>query len=282
MRRIPQFAARLAIVLLCATTLRLCAQTPVPVPTPAQGVTPVPTTPGKNTSRAASDAAPTKVIVPVLPTMPTLQGTELDRVVAIVNGDLILDSDVDEDLRLDELEPYGIDAGGTSHEQQRTKAIERLINRDLILQQVKLQPGEQVTDAAVEKELDGLRHNIPACRQYQCETQAGWDKLLASNGFTEATLKTRWRERMIVLAFIERRFRLGIKITPAEIDTYYKQTLLPQYAARHAPPPPVEAISDRIQEVLLAQRVSSLLSDWLQSLRAQGNIVLLHPGESAP
>jgi peptidyl-prolyl cis-trans isomerase SurA len=44
----------------------------------------------------------------------------------------------------------------------------------------------------------------------------------------------------------------------------------------------VEAISNRIQEVLLQQRVSSLLNDWLQSLRAQGSIVLLHPGEGAP
>jgi hypothetical protein len=28
--------------------------------------------------------------------------------------------------------------------------------------------------------------------------------------------------------------------------------------------------------------VSSLLSDWLNSLRAQGNVVVLHPGEEAP
>jgi hypothetical protein len=87
---------------------------------------------------------------------------------------------------------------------------------------------------------------------------------------------------MIVLAFIEQRFRMGIKITQPEIQTYYTKTLLPQYAARHATPPSVDAISDRIQEVLLQQRVSSLLNDWLQSLRAQGSIVLLHPGEDAP
>jgi peptidyl-prolyl cis-trans isomerase SurA len=87
---------------------------------------------------------------------------------------------------------------------------------------------------------------------------------------------------MVVLAFIEQRFRMGIRISPAEIQKYYTDTLLPQYAERHVTPPPVEAISNRIQEVLLQQRVSSLLNDWLQSLRAQGSIVLLHPGEGAP
>jgi peptidyl-prolyl cis-trans isomerase SurA len=87
---------------------------------------------------------------------------------------------------------------------------------------------------------------------------------------------------MTVLAFIEQRFRLGIKIEPAEIQAYYTKTLLPQYAERHATAPPVASISDRIEEVLLQQRVSSLLNDWLQSLRAQGSIVLLHPGEDAP
>jgi len=39
----------------------------------------------------------------------------------------------------------------------------------------------------------------------------------------------------------------------------------------------VSVISDRIQHVLLQQRVSKLLDDWLSSLRAQGNVVVLHP-----
>jgi len=214
--------------------------------------------------------------------MPTASGAEVDRVVAIVNGDLVLDSDVDQDLRLDDLEPYGESNTGRSSTQLRTRAIERIINRDLILQQATLQPGFEIGDDAVNQELDALRKNIPACKEYHCDTQAGWDKLLAANGFTEVELQRRWKQRMMVLSFIEQRFRMGIRITPAEIQTYYTDTLLPQYAERHATPPPIESISNRIQEVLLAQRVSSLLNSWLQSLRAQGSIVLLHPGESAP
>jgi len=268
--------------MLCILAWPLRAQTPASATPPAAPAGTTPVTPQPTQGRALTQAPPTRITQPVLPGMSTAPGAELDRVVAIVNGDLILDSDVDQDLRLDELEPYGESSTGRSSTQLRTRAVERLVNRDLILQQAALQPGGEISDAAVNQELDALRKNIPACKEYHCETQAGWDKLLAANGFTEAELQRRWRQRMVVLAFIEQRFRMGIRITPAEIQKYYTETLLPQYAERHATPPPVDAISNRIQEVLLQQRVSSLLNNWLQSLRAQGSIVLLHPGEGAP
>ncbi|HEX4154809.1 MAG TPA: peptidylprolyl isomerase [Acidobacteriaceae bacterium] len=202
----------------------------------------------------------------------------LDRVVAIVNGELILDSDVDEERRFNAFEPYSDSSAGFS----RDKAIERLINRELILQQIKLQPEVQVSDADVTKQINQLRKTIPACKQYGCETKSGWNRFLADRGFTEATLFARWKQRMEILQFIEERFRMGINITPEEIKNYYDKTMLPEYASRHVAPPKLETISSHIQEVLLQEQVTSLLNDWLKSLRAQGSVVVLHPGEEAP
>jgi peptidyl-prolyl cis-trans isomerase SurA len=240
-----------------------------PMPTPPAAVTP---------SAAQSQSPPTAIVLPKLPRMPAVQGAAVDRVVAIVNDELILDSDVDQERRLAALLPYG-EASGPYN---RDAAIERLINRDLILQQSQLQPGDEVTLAAASADLDDVRKSIPACKEFHCETQAGWDRYLATEGFTEQSLIRLWRQRMEVLAFIELRFRMGIKISPQDIQTYYEKTLLPQYAAQHVTPPPVESISSRIQEVLLQEQVSNLLADWLVSLRAQGSVVLLHPGEEAP
>ena len=87
---------------------------------------------------------------------------------------------------------------------------------------------------------------------------------------------------MEVLAFIEQRFRMGVKISAAQIKDYYDHELRAQYAAQHASPPPLATISNRIQQVLLERQVSGLLDDWLNSLRAQGTVVVLHPGEEAP
>ena len=212
------------------------------------------------------------------PQMPPVKGEERDRVVAIVNGDLILDSDVDEERRFEAFQPYRT---GPAFSRERT--IERLINRDLILQQAKLQGGEEeITDADVDKEVAELRKNIPSCARYQCSTEAGWRKFLADNGFTEQVLHDRWKQRMQVLEFISDRFKQGIHIPDADIKNYYEKTLVPQFRNAGVEPPKLEAVSVRIQEVLLEQQVSNLLIDWLKSLRAQGQVVVLHPGEAAP
>jgi hypothetical protein len=232
---------------------------------------------GSTPSVAQSQSPATKVVPPALPSMPPAQGDEVDRVVAIVNGELILDSDVDRERRFAELLPYGEASGPYNRE----AAIERLINRDLILQQVELQPGDVITQQAAAKDLEALRKSIPACEKYHCETEEGWNQFLATEGFTDESLTSLWRQRMEVLAFIELRFRMGVRVTPADIQEYYEKTMLPQYAAQHAKVPPLSAISNRIQEVLLQQRVSKLLDDWLDSLRAQGNVVVLHPEDGA-
>lgn len=218
---------------------------------------------------------------PEAPKMPPVAGEPLDRIVAIVNGDLILDSDVDEEQRFESIQPFR-SPDGRAAEFSRDRAIERLINRDLILQQAKLQPGDAVSDADLDKELTGLRKNLPPCKQYHCETDAGWQKYLAANGFTPQLMRERWRQRMQVLAFIEDRFRMGVSIKEADIKEYYDKTFVPEFTRQHANPPALDVVSDRIQEVLLQQRISSLLNDWLKSLRAQGGVVVLHPGEVAP
>ena len=218
---------------------------------------------------------------PEAPKMPEVPGTVIDRVVAIVNGDLVLDSDVDEEQRFQALQPFRT-PGANNGEFTRDKAIERLINRDLILAQAKLQPENAVSDAEVDKELENLRKNLPACRQYHCDTVEGWQSFLAAKGFTPQLMRERWRQRMQVLSFIEARFRMGVKISDADIKAYYDKTFVPEFTRQHATAPKLESVSDRIQEVLLQQQVTSLLNDWLRSLRAQGSVVVLHPGEEAP
>jgi parvulin-like peptidyl-prolyl isomerase len=202
-------------------------------------------------------------------------GVLVDQAIAVVNGDLILESDVDEERRFEAFQPLR-DMGDKF---TRAAAIDRLIDRQLILEQAKLQPEDEVTQAQAEAQLDQLRKDIPACRQYHCETEEGWKKFVAAQGFTLPELEKRWRERMEILKFIELRFRAGIRITPEQIKTYYQQTLLPEYREQKATPPPLDSISDRIQEILLQQQVGNLLADWLKTLKAQGNVRFIKPGE---
>jgi parvulin-like peptidyl-prolyl isomerase len=214
-----------------------------------------------------------------LPAQNTVQepGVMLDRLVAVVNGDVVLESDVDEERRFEEVQPYR-----AAPVFSRERIIERLIDRALILQQAALEPADSVMDKDLDAQLATLRKDIPACKQYHCETDEGWKKYLGDHGFTEEEFRGRWKLRMQLLKFIEVRFRNGISITDAEIKAYYDKTMLPEYAKRNVSPPPLETIKKRIEEVLLQQEVGALLQDWLKSLRAQGSVRIITPGEVTP
>jgi peptidyl-prolyl cis-trans isomerase SurA len=206
------------------------------------------------------------------------QGVLVDQVIAVVNSDLILESDIDEERRFEAFQPFRDPEGPSS----RTAIIDRLIDRTLILQQAKLQPDDRVTLAEAETQLKTLRTEIPACKPAHCETDAGWEKFVKSEGFTIPQIEELWRQRMETLKFVEFRFRAGIRISPAEIKAYYDKTLAPEVIREKATPPPLDSVSERIQEILLQQRVGSLLNDWLTTLKAQGTVRIMKPGEEAP
>ncbi len=229
---------------------------------------------GSATSHAVTTEAPTQ---PTIPKPPPASGVLVDQVLAVVNGDLVLESDVEEERRFTAFQPYRDPAGFS-----RDRAIERMIDRTLILQQAKLQPENAVTLDEARAQLATIRKDIPACARYHCETQAGWEKFVHDQGFTLEELTDRWRQRMEILKYIEIRFRSGVQVSPAEIKAYYDKALLPEYARQKATAPKLAAISDRIQEILLQQQVSSLLGDWLKSLKAQGSVRVIRPGEVQP
>ena len=204
------------------------------------------------------------------------QRVPLDRVVAVVNGDLILESDLEAEQRFAAFQPFS--EPGTS----RDKLIERLIDRELILQQLRLQPESPITDAEVDAQLATLRKGLPACEAYHCDTDAGWAKFMAEHGVTPQELQDRWRMELEVLRFIDVRFRMGIRILQPEIDEYYQKTMIPAYQKEKMTPPPEATLVPRIQEILLQQRVTALLDDWLKALRAQGSVRIVKPGENLP
>jgi peptidyl-prolyl cis-trans isomerase SurA len=199
----------------------------------------------------------------------------LDRVVAIINGDVLLQSDVDEELHFAMLEPVGIPSGTDS----LRRAARRLISRTLILQQMKQQQlaGMSVSDSDVEKDMAEARKHLPRCKPYDCATDAGWKAFLAANDLTEQDVTAHWKQRMEILRFIDIRFRTGIRISKQEVADYYQKSIVPGYEHDKATPPPLEKLTSRIQEVLLQQHVNGLLQDWLKSLRDEGSVQILDP-----
>lgn len=196
----------------------------------------------------------------------------LDRVVAVVNNQVILSSDVVNELRLSALEPEGADG----HKLTPDKALDQLISRALIQQQTRREETPQFEPAReeIESRLAELRKELPACVRAACATDSGWNQFLATHGLTQAEAENYIRLKLEMLSFVENRFRQGIHISQEEIETYYNHTLLPQYLPGQAVPS-LDAVAPRISEILLQQEVNLLFDNWLESLRKQGDIEIL-------
>jgi peptidyl-prolyl cis-trans isomerase SurA len=201
----------------------------------------------------------------------------LDKVVAVVNNHAILESDVELEVRLTILEP-----GGTGNE-PRTDALQRIISRTLIQQQIRAEEAkiEGPTNEEVQARLQELRRDLPKCASADCTTDAGWAALLKAHDLTEADAENYARLRLQLLAFIEERFGQGIHITQEEIESYYRATFLPQFHSGETPPK-LESVRMRIEEILLQEQVNKLFGAWLDTLRKQGDVQILDPAlESA-
>lgn len=203
---------------------------------------------------------------------------ELDHVVAMIGSNVILQSDVELEMHLAALEPLRILPG----EDTPAAALRRLIDRTLILEQMKQQQQPVTTpEPEVAKSIDELRKQIAACAKYHCETEQGWEAFLKANDLTPELVEKRWSQRMAILHFIDLRFRSGIKIPQDQVTAYYQKTLVPALEKDHEQPPPLAQVAGRIQELLLQQQVSGLFQDWLGSLRDQGNVQIVDPAYNA-
>jgi hypothetical protein len=197
----------------------------------------------------------------------------LDSVIAVVNNQPILASDLDLEMRVFRLLPIG-----GRNEYTPAKALERLTTRALIEQQILQQDphGLEIAPKELADSLIELRQSLPACKSRDCATAEGWSSYLTTLGLTPDRVAEYWARRMAVLRFIELRFRSGIRISPDEIQKYYQDNLVPRYA-KASDAPALEKIAPRIQEVLLQQQVNALLNDWLKSLQDQGQVEILDP-----
>ena len=208
------------------------------------------------------------------------QPVVLDRVIAVVNRHAILASEIDDEVRLSVLDPMRQGQVALT----RQHALEQLISRSLIEQQIRSEDDRaaEPSQSEVDARLSQIRRELPFCVHRNCASNEGWKQVLAERGLTPERVAGYLRYRLQILAFIELRFRQGIRIAPEEIADYYTKTLLPQYKPGEQAPP-LATVSDRIEEILLEQHVNLLFEDWLANLRKQGDVEVLDPSlESTP
>ena len=209
----------------------------------------------------------------LLATTPLVKAGEvLDRLVATVNGHALLESDWDDEVRYE-----GFMSGRPVDEvtpQDRKAALDRLIDQELLREQMRSSDFKPVSSAEIEAQLDALKAEY--ARNHE---SSPWSSALASYGLSEAVVKDHIAVELNQLRLVDTHLRPLVQIDAAEIETYYKEQIVPKFPAGQAPR--FEDTRRKIRELLVQQQIDQQLTSWLETLRAQARITVLDSSEES-
>lgn len=192
-------------------------------------------------------------------------GEILDRIVATVNGHIILQSDWEDAVRY---EAFIADRPADQFTtEDRKAALDRLIDQELLREQMRAADFQQATDEEVAKRVLEIRKQYVAA-----DSDAAWQAVLARCGITANELKQRVTLQLNLMRLVDARLRPSVNIDAKSIESYYNQELLPQLRQAGAKDVALTEVTPKIKELLTQQKVNELLTAWLQSLRAGSEI----------
>jgi hypothetical protein len=196
----------------------------------------------------------------------------IDRIVVVVNDRVITQNDWDEQEKFEAL-GEGRPPAETQHS---PAALERLIDRVLLMQQMAQLNFRAPAPELIAQHLKSVKAQLPASKT---ETSAAWKQTLAAYGIPQDDFAQIVTDQANVLRFIDVRFRSNARISQFEIDNYYRDTFVPEFQ-KQSPgktPPPLRQVQQKIQQILTEQRVTEGLNSFVQSLRTQAVIRRVAP-----
>jgi peptidyl-prolyl cis-trans isomerase SurA len=197
----------------------------------------------------------------------------IDRIVARVNGRIILQSELDEALSYEAL------LNGQSLSQVtadgRRAVLDRLIDQELLHEQLKSSELIRATEAEAAGQVSAARKLYP-----EAATDEGWQALLAKYGLREKDLVSHVQQQIDLMRLVDARLRPAVEIDSKTVEAYYREKFVPQLKQTGASEVPLADVSAKIKELLTQEKVSELLVSWLQNLRSESDVRI--PGAEAP
>jgi peptidyl-prolyl cis-trans isomerase SurA len=206
------------------------------------------------------------ILLSALLLAPALASAEvIDRIIATVNGRIILQSDWDEALCYEALLTNRTPAQFSDDD--RRAVLDRLIDQELLREQMKSADFSHATDAEVAARVADARKQYP-----QAASTEVWQSLLAQYHLTEKDLLAHVRQQIDVIRLVDARLRPAVEIDSKSIEAYYRDQFVPKLKRAGATEVPLAEVSAKIRELLTEEKVSELLVSWLQTLRSEGQV----------
>jgi peptidyl-prolyl cis-trans isomerase SurA len=192
-------------------------------------------------------------------------GQVIDRIVATVNGHIILQSDWDEGQRYEAL--LNGRALNQFTDDDRRAVLDRLIDQELLGEQMKSASFQHASESEAAARVVEARKRWP-----EAATDEGWKLILNRYGLAEKDLLAHVQKEIDLMRLVDVHLRPAVQIDSKTIEAYYRQKFLPQLKQAVVAEVPSADVAAKIRELLTQEKVNELMISWLQSLRSQSKL----------
>ncbi len=190
----------------------------------------------------------------------------VDRMVAVVNKQIIMQSELEQVARVELL--LGGRPLGQLTDTEMHDVLKRMIDQDLLQQQISQSAIPEITAEEIAAQLHDARSQIPGA-----ESDLKWQAMLAAYGVSEQDVARQLAAQVRILRFIDLRFRGLVNVDKTEIATYYQEKFLPELRQRGLPATPLtDEVSRTIEKIVVEERIGKLQDELVNSLRSQAHI----------
>ena len=185
-----------------------------------------------------------------------------DRVIAVVDDDPILASDLERTLALGLVTAKE----GESPEALRQRALDGLIEQRLRFHEVDRYGLQQVPVEEVEAQVQAIRNRFPSTEAFEAR--------LKQLKMDQPALRQLVARQLQVMTYVDELLGARVFVGLEEIQRYYDEQLLPQLQKAGQPVPALEEVREQIREVIRQQRLNQELERWTAELRRKADIVV--------
>jgi len=177
----------------------------------------------------------------------------VDRVVARVEDEIILQSDVEQLAR------YQLLVDGKS--ESEAQILDRLIDQWIVRKEAEASRFPPATETDIEREMRRLERSFAKKEDFAAQREKA--------GFSEEELRQIVTAQAYLSNYLDSRFRPSVQVEEKAIVDFYNDSLIPRAKTRGQEPPSLDAARDLIQEVLIQRGINEQADKWLKESRAR-------------
>lgn len=207
---------------------------------------------------------------PPAPPAPTRQAPLVERVAAVVNGEVITRTELERAVRAAQQSEDDATAACTAPSNAsadlEARVLECMIDNLLQFQHVRRFPQFDVRQQDIDDAFQRL------VEQYG--SRAEFDAALRRQQRTADEVRYDLQREALIVNYVTVRYREIAEVTDNEIGRYYDEVLRPEMERQGAELPPLEAVDDDIRAILVEAEVNRRVDEWIADLRRRADIVV--------